>query len=198
MKTYANQKVVTVCKAISDANNPYGIINKECAMEAARRLDAGAYKLWVFFELQADNYTFALSSKFVAEEFGMKKKQYDKAVATLIDCGYLNNTVGNKYEFVEAGLVPKGNKVLPQEDSLIDETQTLYQKDTSLVSKGNNTLYQKDTTPCTKKVQALVPKGYKKEYKEYNIEYIENKLRVQGENPNGLSPMKVFEEDFRF
>lgn len=174
METYANQKVVTVSKAVSDANNPYGIINKGCALKAAKELDAGAYKLWVFFELQADNYTFALSSKYLAEEFGMKKKQYDKAVATLIDCGYLNNLEGNKYEFNEMGLVPKGDKDLPKDDSLIDETQTLYQKDTNLVPKGYK--------PCTKKVQALVSKGDKKEYKEYN----KNTYRVQSEKPNGF------------
>lgn len=145
MITYANQKVVTVRKAKSDKDNPYTIINKECAMSAAKELDAGAYKLWIFFELQADNYTFALSSKFLNDEFGMGRKQYNAAVATLIEHGYLSREEGNGYVFDETGKEPCTKTV-----------QALYQKDTSLVPKGNKGLYQNGTRKITKNTRDYI------------------------------------------
>lgn len=171
MITYPNQKVVTVRKAKSNKENPYTIINKDCAMRAAKVLDAGAYKLWIFFELNANDYTFALSSKYLNDEFGMGRKQYDSAIQKLIDFGYLTHEEGNGYTFseepctkmeqvctkmvqgpctkMEQGPQNNHSELEKKEVPCTKREQALYQKDTSLVPKGHNILLQKDTRKIT-------------------------------------------------
>ena len=78
--------------------------------EAAKKLQsAGAFQLWIYFAKNQDKYTFALSSKAVEECFGMKIKQYNNAVATLIEKGYLQHIENNTYIFHEIAVIPKGN-----------------------------------------------------------------------------------------
>lgn len=77
---------------------------------AARDLDAaGAFMLWIYFAKNQNKYTFALSSKAVQDCFGMKIKQYNNAVAKLIEKGYLQQIEKNTYIFNEIAVIPKGN-----------------------------------------------------------------------------------------
>jgi hypothetical protein len=71
--------------------------------QAAINLDAGAFKLWIYFAKEQQDYEFALSSKAVKENFGIKKTQYDNAIAQLITKGYLYPIAAgsNKYIFTE-------------------------------------------------------------------------------------------------
>ena len=77
--------------------------------EAARKLDAGAFKLWVYFAKNQNGYEFALSSKDVLDTFGMKRDQYNGAIAKLIDNGYLTKTQGSNYTFTEISVIGKSN-----------------------------------------------------------------------------------------
>lgn len=129
-KTVPNQKVVKVQKEKCDKQHLYTTINLVAMEQAAQELDAGAFKLWCYFAKNQNNYEFALSSTDAANTFGLKKKQYDNAIKTLIEKEYLINTGGNKYIFKEIAVVPKGN----------NEENTIYQKDTTAI-------YPKDTTP---------------------------------------------------
>ena len=135
-KTVPNQKIVVVQKETCDKSNLYAAINLNAMNTAAIDLDAGAFKLWVYFAKNQDGYEFALSSKDAAENFGLKKKQYDKAVKELIEKGYLLLAKGNLYFFNEIAVVPKGNN-----DVVPKRYNVLYQKGTR-----NNTYNTKNNT----------------------------------------------------
>lgn len=76
---------------------------------AALALDAGAFKLWCYFAKNQNGYEFALSSKDVADSFGIKIKQYNNAVDELIEKEFLVNTNGNNYIFNEIPVNTKSN-----------------------------------------------------------------------------------------
>ena len=101
IKTSPNQKTITVKKEKADKNNYYTIINLNALELAAQNLKSGAFKLWIYFAKNQHNFTFGLSNKEVAETFGIKKDQYDKAVKELIEKGYLIETSKNHYDFIE-------------------------------------------------------------------------------------------------
>ena len=86
---HINQKVVTVMKELTDTDHIYACINIEALENAAADLDAGAFKMWIYFAKNQDCYQFALSSKDARERFGVKIKQYNNAIETLQEKGYL-------------------------------------------------------------------------------------------------------------
>ena len=131
MKTVPNQKIVEVVKEPCNQNNYYARINLEAMSEAALDLDAGAFKLWIYFAKNQNEYEFALSSKEIEKTFGMKIKQYNNAVKTLEDKGYLVNTKGNKYEFREKPVITKkDNVVITKKDNVV-----ITKKDNALLPK---------------------------------------------------------------
>lgn len=73
----------------------------ESMESAARDLDAGAFKLYMYFVKNADYWKFALSSRDAKETFGINKKQYDNAIAELIEKNYLIYRNGNYYDFYD-------------------------------------------------------------------------------------------------
>ena len=101
MITVPNQKIVTVEKEPCGKGNLYAAINLNAMEAAAQDLDAGAFKLWIYFAKNQNGYEFALSSKDTHDTFGLGKSQYDTAVKKLISSGYLTNTQGNQYTFSE-------------------------------------------------------------------------------------------------
>ena len=100
-KVVPNQKEIKVNKEPCNKYNLYAAINLQAMEKAARELDAAAFKLWIYFAKNQNGYEFALSSKDVADTFGMKRDQYNGAVKKLIDKGYLAQVDGNKYTFNE-------------------------------------------------------------------------------------------------
>lgn len=135
-KTVPNQKVVTVDKQPTK-DKLHAQINMEALNAAALDLDAGAFKLWIYFSKNQNGYEFALSSKAVEETFGIKIKQYNNAIATLTEKGYLVMTKGNKYVFNEIPVMTKGNK----------DVITKSNKD--VMTKSNNSLLPKDIRNIT-------------------------------------------------
>lgn len=134
-KTVPNQKVVKVKKAVCNGQNIYAAINIAAMEKAAQALEAGAFKLWVYFAKNQNNYEFALSSKDVLDTFGMKIKQYNSAVDKLIEAGYLvREGNSNSYTFNENPVITKedngettkksvitfqDNAVIPKEDNAV-------------------------------------------------------------------------------
>jgi hypothetical protein len=102
-KTVPNQKVIKVGKEKCDKQNIYAMINIEAMNAAATDLDAGAFKLWMYFSKNQDGYEFALSRQDVEQTFGIKKRQYDGAIKELIDKHYLvqEGEGSNRYTFHE-------------------------------------------------------------------------------------------------
>jgi hypothetical protein len=72
-KTSPNQKVITIKKEKTDKQNYYAAINLNALELAAIDLKSGAFKLWIYFAKNQNNFTFALSNQAVAETFGIKK-----------------------------------------------------------------------------------------------------------------------------
>ena len=101
--TVPNQKVVKVQKAPADKQNLYSIINIEAAHNAMKDLadTKAGFMLWYYFAENQNGYEFALSSKAVEAETGIKIKAYNSAIAAMIEKGYLENTKGNYYVFHE-------------------------------------------------------------------------------------------------
>lgn len=136
MATVPNQKIITVIKHKCDKNNLYSTINLKVKKEAAQKLDAGAFKLWNYFADNQSQYTFELSRTAVENTYGIKKKQYDKAIETLIAEKYLvrENENSNQYIFYEAPWL-KDNKdaawLRKDTTSKVEESATQCPKDTT-------------------------------------------------------------------
>lgn len=109
MITYANQKVITTKKTLSDGEHVYSIVNAEACRQAIKTLSRSSLPLYIRMVLNQDDYQFALSPKTIKQEIGMSDKQYRHAIKELIDTGYLvqRHPNSNEYVFYEA----------PQEDS---------------------------------------------------------------------------------
>lgn len=142
MATVPNQKIITVIKHKCDKNNLYSTINLKIKREAAQNLDAGAFKLWNYFADNQSQHTFELSRTAVENTYGIKKKQYDKAIETLIAEKYLvkENENSNQYIFYEAPWL-KDNK-----------EATWLRKDTTDKKAESATQCPKDTTRGAEKI----------------------------------------------
>jgi ferredoxin len=107
--------------------------------QAAQKLDAGAFKLWVYFAKNQNGYEFALSSSEVEKTFGMKIKQYNNAVKELIEKGYLVEICGNCYKFCESGVITKedngNNCVMPKSNNGV-----MPKSNNAVMPKSNNAL----------------------------------------------------------
>ena len=122
-KKVPNQKEVVINKEKCNKENLYATINLAAMDKAAQDLDAGAFKLWMYFAKNQNGYKFALSSKAVERDFGIKIKQYNNAIKELTDKGYLVHIQGDSYEFHELTVITK--------------------EDNDVITKGNNTLLPK-------------------------------------------------------
>lgn len=88
MKSYPNQRKITIRKAKSDKEHPYGIINKNAQQLAMVNLNGTAYKFWSYLALNQDKYSFYLSQK-ECEKWGFSKNSYHRSFSNLVDEGYL-------------------------------------------------------------------------------------------------------------
>lgn len=131
IKTVPNQKVVRIKKETCDSNNKYAMINIEAVESAAQDLQAGAFKLWIYFAKNRNDFTFALSSDDVKNTFGIKIKQYNNAIDELIEKGYLVITKGNNYEFNETPVITK------------EDNHVITKSNNDVITKEDNTLLPK-------------------------------------------------------
>lgn len=127
-RTVPNQKIVKIQKDRCDNSNRiyyYSKTNLDSESNAAKDLDAGAFKLWRFFSRNTNGYEFALSNKDAEENFGIKIKQYNNAVETLISKGYLVKQEGNNYIFYET---PVNFSELKKENVLLETFNNIEEK----------------------------------------------------------------------
>ena len=87
--TVPNQKVVKVKHDLCDAAHTYTMCNVKSNSRALKELSPNTYKLYMYFDLNQDGYTFALSYQAVHNATGMSDKTYQKAVNELIEKKYL-------------------------------------------------------------------------------------------------------------
>ena len=156
-KKAPNQKIVEVDKEICNRQNPYAAINLAVMCKAAQELDAGAFKLWIYFAKNQKGYKFALSSKAVERDFGMKIKQYNNAVKELIDKGYLVHIQGDSYKFHEIAVITKEDNVKIKENHVItkednDVITVITKEDNDVITKEDNVVITKGNNPLSPKV----------------------------------------------
>lgn len=144
-KKVPNQKEVVVNKEKCNKENLYATINLAAMDKAAQDLDAGAFKLWMYFTKNQNGYKFALSSKAVERDFGIKIKQYNNAIKELTDKGYLVHIQGDSYEFHELTVITKEDNVEIKENHVITKgnNDVITKEDNDVITKGNNTLLPK-------------------------------------------------------
>lgn len=68
-------------------------------MEAARVLNPGGLKLYLYLASNADGFNLELSPAAILEKLDIKKSTYYNAINTLEDLGYINLIQGNIYQF---------------------------------------------------------------------------------------------------
>ena len=185
IKLVPNQKAITVHKEPCDntcKENYYAKINLIAMNQAALNLDAGAFKLWIYFAKNQPGYQFALSKADVEESFGMKKTQYDNAIKELKEKGYLIQDKGFYYSFYEAPVTLKhDNRKL---DSADNEQQSPYFQTTQLPENQTTTLLGFNTrniinttenitvgaSPQNPSSAAMPPPQQEERVKEFEIE----------------------------
>lgn len=101
-KLVFNQKQITIVKTASDKNHLYATLNVEANKTAIQELSATTYKVYIYMAMNMNDFTFGLSSKDVTEKLNISIGVYNKAVAQLIEAGYLVQTAPNKYIFRES------------------------------------------------------------------------------------------------
>ena len=69
MITVPNQKIVRIEKEPCGKGNLYAAINLKALEAAAQNLDAGAFKLWIYFAKNQNGYSAMLSAKSSVAEF---------------------------------------------------------------------------------------------------------------------------------
>lgn len=126
--TVPNQKVITVNKSICNKEHIYAQCNLKANKMALKELSANAYKLYMYFALNQDNYTFALSYVHVYSITGMSEKTYHRAVKELIEKGYLvkEKDKKNQYIFYDGKINGKYPlvKITGQESELDQDDET--------------------------------------------------------------------------
>ena len=99
--SFPNQKRVRIRKRQLVEGN-FCTINTNALLKASKNLTSGAFKLYVYFSLNADGFEFWLSRTHVCDTMGISASTYNNAVNELIFKGYLENSENNsKYTFNE-------------------------------------------------------------------------------------------------
>jgi predicted RNA-binding protein (virulence factor B family) len=105
IQTVPNQWVIKIKKTAISEDTTYMRVNMDALEKAAKDLKAGAFKLWIYFAKNQNDYTFALSPQHVKDIFGMSKTQYDNARGELEEKGYLVIQDRNYYHFCETPII---------------------------------------------------------------------------------------------
>ena len=112
METNPNQKTIYVQKEESNKNNLYAIYNLKALQNAMSKLDSNEFKLWCYMNKNQNGHTFALS-KVDALKWGIgSASSYNRAVAALIQQGFLVETAPNHYDFYELPIEEENEEVL--------------------------------------------------------------------------------------
>ena len=97
-----NQRIIRVQKAKSDKTHFYTVFNLEALYSAFKCLRTiGAIKLFIYIGKNQNDFTLELSRADFMEWSGLAETAYKSGIKELIDKGFLINTGGNNYVFLE-------------------------------------------------------------------------------------------------
>ena len=103
MKSYRNQRIITIQKATSDKNNLYAIFNLAATRQAMKNLSPTGFILFCYLNMNQRGFKLALSKKDFMDKTGISENTYLKIVHELIEKGYLvqNSEDASQYTFFE-------------------------------------------------------------------------------------------------
>ena len=140
MSKVAKQRTVTVKKEKCDKSNTYATINLVALEKASCDLNGVAFKLWVFFAKNQQDYEVDMWINNI-EEFGIPKGgSYDRAWKELVDKGYLvQNGTKTNFTFYE---IPLTTKTELSNESIVTKmvTKEVINSKTELDSHQNGTI----------------------------------------------------------
>lgn len=120
MKTYANQKVITIEKTEADKKHTYLTINKECLMNAIAGLSHNELKIYLYLASNQDGFKMALSSSDISEKLNIHVRNVQTAINALIDKQYIKQQQGNQYIFYDTPMQADDNAsdtLVPEEEN---------------------------------------------------------------------------------
>ena len=97
MAKFANQKTITIHKP--KIVGQFCQVPLECVYHAMVDLKDSAFKLWLYFASNADNYTFDFSFAHAAKCTGISESSRTRAMKELTEKGYLVDLGRNHYDF---------------------------------------------------------------------------------------------------
>lgn len=106
---FPNQHAIQIKK--TDPDKTFIMLNSNTLQNAAINLSAAAFKLWVYFAQNKNDFIFALSPQAIQNTFGMKEKQYRNALKELIKKHYIVQENIQKYNIT--GYIFYDNPTLP-------------------------------------------------------------------------------------
>ena len=96
--SYPNQKRIKINKTQVTQGN-FCTINTGALINASKILTPGAFKLYLYFSLNADGFEFWLSRAHVCDTMGISPSTYKAALKELIDKGFLEQSE-NKLKYI--------------------------------------------------------------------------------------------------
>ena len=163
MIIYPNQKVATIHKAPANSENYYGIMNKKAAQRAARELTQNEMRVYLCLTLNQPDFQMAVSTAYIAQNYGGSVDGLQTAVKGLINKGYLVKEKGNYYNFYDDPQM--ANQA--SESSIRDNTQ--YELGVSMVKNLENS--------CDKPGEIsveIIHRDYIENIKDYNGKFDES------------------------
>lgn len=97
MAKFANQKTITIHKP--KIVGQFCQVPVECIYRAMVDLKDSAFKLWLYFASNADNYTFDFSFAHASKCTGISESSRTRAMRELAEKGYLVDLGRNHYDF---------------------------------------------------------------------------------------------------
>lgn len=153
---YPNQKIITVHKAPANGTNYYGIMNKQVAQKAGRELSHNELRVYLCLTLNQSHYQMALSTSYIAQNYGGSIDGLQKAIKGLIQKGYLVKEKGNYYHFYD------DPQMVNQIGDYSDHNDFLIELENS---QGENTVTSYDKT--SESSVEIIKEDYIENIKEY-------------------------------
>ena len=94
---FYNQKVITVRKEVDEEN--YMEINNKSWIKAANNLTPNAFKVYLLFASNDNDYTFGLTYAEVNAVIPMSRRGYEKVIKELKEKGYLTHAYEQYWNF---------------------------------------------------------------------------------------------------
>lgn len=96
MASFPNQKKVVIDK---NESAPFLQVNYEDLIAASQVLNFSEFKLFLYLASNRKGFALELSPQDFTERFGVSRASYNRAIARLIELGYLRHDHADSYHF---------------------------------------------------------------------------------------------------